>query len=94
MNTVKNHYQSFLSKHYSWMLGDFNELQQEHENFFERNGIASFTNQTALDLGAGNGIQSISLAKLGFKVTAVDFDRSIAFSTIEEKSCCRNSSHS
>jgi 2-polyprenyl-3-methyl-5-hydroxy-6-metoxy-1,4-benzoquinol methylase len=33
--------------------------------------------RSAIDLGAGYGIQSIALANLGFRVRAVDFNRQL-----------------
>ena len=67
---AKNHYDQHLGNFYSWMLGDFDEKQKEQENFFWRNGIKPVSRKVAFDLGAGNGLQAISLAKLGFAVTA------------------------
>jgi len=50
------------------MLGDFDEHQKEQEDYFSRNCIFPKSNKLALDLGVGNGIQAISLFKLGFDV--------------------------
>jgi 2-polyprenyl-3-methyl-5-hydroxy-6-metoxy-1,4-benzoquinol methylase len=47
---------------------------KEQENFFWRNGIIPVSRKVAFDLGAGNGLQAISLAKLGFAVKAIDFN--------------------
>jgi len=71
---AKDHYDQHLGNFYSWMLGDFDEKQQEQENFFWRNGIIPVSRKVAFDLGAGNGLQAISLAKLGFAVKAIDFN--------------------
>ena len=72
--TVKEHYDNHLGYFYSWMLGDFDTRQIEQEEYFSRNCIFPKSNKLALDLGAGNGIQSISLSKLGFEVKAIDFN--------------------
>ena len=60
------------------MVGNFSEKQQTQEDFFIRNGITPKGNKVAIDIGAGNGLQSISLAKLGFEVIAVDFNQTVA----------------
>ena len=72
--TAKDHYAFHLANFYSWMIGDFNEKQKAQEDFLNRNGIAPIRSNIAIDLGAGNGLQSVSLAKLGFEVIAVDFN--------------------
>jgi 2-polyprenyl-3-methyl-5-hydroxy-6-metoxy-1,4-benzoquinol methylase len=72
--TAKDHYSHHLAYFYSWMVGSFSEKQQAQEDFFIRNRIEPKLNKLAIDLGAGNGLQSVSLAKLGFDVIAVDFN--------------------
>jgi SAM-dependent methyltransferase len=56
------------------MIGDFHEKSLEQKAFFTVNEIKPFSTNRALDLGCGNGLQSIALANLGFRVTAVDFN--------------------
>lgn len=74
---VKDHYSNHLGSFYSWMVGNFEEKQREQENFFLENNIAPVSNKVALDLGAGHGLQSVSLARLGFVVQAVDFNEQL-----------------
>jgi SAM-dependent methyltransferase len=75
--SVKEHYEHHLGDFYSWMVGDFTSKQQEFGQFLEENDIFPNSTKVAIDLGAGNGIQSVSLAKLGFQVKAVDFNRQL-----------------
>jgi 2-polyprenyl-3-methyl-5-hydroxy-6-metoxy-1,4-benzoquinol methylase len=72
--TAKEHYAFHLAHFYSWMIGDFDEKENAQKDFFIRNGITPKLNSLAIDLGAGNGVQSVSLASLGFEVIAVDFN--------------------
>ncbi|MFA6571170.1 MAG: methyltransferase domain-containing protein [Bacteroidota bacterium] len=71
--SAKDHYDNLLSSVYSWFIGDFDEKQKAQAQFFEANGIKPEGKGYAIDLGAGNGLQSVSLAKLGFAVKAIDF---------------------
>ena len=74
VQSVQDHYQNHLSGFYSWMLGDFNIRQKKEQEFFEVNQIIPQSDKIAFDLGAGSGLQSISLANLGFEVKAIDTD--------------------
>ncbi|HEX5170292.1 MAG TPA: class I SAM-dependent methyltransferase [Cyclobacteriaceae bacterium] len=71
---AKEHYENHLGGFYGWMSGDFLTKQTEQEFFFIRNGIEPGQTATAIDLGCGHGLQSVSLAKRGFVVEAVDFN--------------------
>lgn len=75
--TAKEHYDTLLGDVYSWMLGDFTQRMLEQKHFFIAHHIHPTGNGIALDLGAGNGIQSVALAELGFKVKAVDFNATL-----------------
>ena len=72
--SAKEHYDKHLGDFYSWMVGDFNENQQAYQQFLTLNNIKPKTSKLAIDLGAGHGIQSVALAKMGFKVMAIDFN--------------------
>ncbi|TGL57833.1 class I SAM-dependent methyltransferase [Leptospira jelokensis] len=72
--TVKKHYESHLGNFYTWMLGDWEKKSEEFKSFLIRQSVTPKLNQKAIDMGAGNGIQSIPLAELGYHVTAIDFN--------------------
>ncbi len=73
--TVKEHYDNHLGHFYSWMTGDFHTKTNEFKRFLTDNFIRPTSNKTAIDLGAGHGLQSIPLAEVGFKVLAIDFNQ-------------------
>lgn len=77
MSTVKEHYDNHLAQFYSWMIGDFEINRQDQEDFFVRQGISPGPSKLAIDLGSGPGIQSIALARLGFSVWAIDFNKTL-----------------
>ncbi len=72
--TVKEHYDNHLGAFYSWMIGDFTERQKEQQAILEQLEIKPCNNKIAIDLGAGHGLQAVSLAQSGFKVKAIDFN--------------------
>ena len=75
--SVKKHYDTHLGNFYEWMVGDFEEKQATQEAYFVSKGISSLGKQRAIDLGAGHGLQSISLANLGFEVSSIDFNQQL-----------------
>jgi len=76
MATVREHYDEVLSQHYSRMFGDFEAKVAEQQALLERLGTrARQGGSVAVDLGCGSGFQSIALARLGFRVLAIDFSR-------------------
>ncbi|WP_437708275.1 class I SAM-dependent methyltransferase [Sorangium sp. So ce448] len=76
MPTVADHYDKLLAEHYSRMFGDYDAKVAEQRALFERLGLrpegSSGGPHEAIDLGCGSGFQSLALAQLGFRVTAVD----------------------
>ncbi|MEK6882823.1 MAG: class I SAM-dependent methyltransferase [Nanoarchaeota archaeon] len=72
--STKEHYNNHLGNFYSWMLGNWIEKTDEFYNFLKENSLVPGKNALAIDLGAGNGLQTIALAKLGYSVTAIDFN--------------------
>ncbi len=75
--TTKEHYDKHLANFYSWMAGDFDTAKNLFKEFCINNKIKPFANKPAIDLGAGNGIQSVALAELGYRVTAIDFNKQL-----------------
>src|SRR3954468_7633235 len=73
MASVQEHYDTHLAPLYSWMSGGAAGPRQRFADLLLSLGLASpARGSTALDLGAGNGFQSIPLAQLGYPVTALD----------------------
>jgi len=73
VETVKDHYDSFLGQIYSWILGDFNTAYRNNIDLFDALQIIPKAGDIAVDLGCGPGCQSLPLAELGYKVLAIDF---------------------
>lgn len=74
---VKEHYDKHLANFYSWMLGDLDSKINDFKDFLLKHEIKPTSTKTAIDLGAGNGVQSIALQELEFKVTALDFNQQL-----------------
>lgn len=74
MVSAEEHYDKHLGKFYSWMIGEISENIQNQKSIFQKFGIVPRKSSYAVDLGCGNGIQSIALVSLGFSVCAIDFN--------------------
>lgn len=77
MSTVKDHYDNHLGNLYSWMTGDLQSNVSDQITAFRKHGLEAIDPRTAVDLGSGNGIQALALGTLGYRVTAVDFNRQL-----------------
>ena len=77
VSTYTEHYEKVLAAHYSWSYGGMAAKVSENRELFIKLGLSDGNGGAAIDLGAGSGFQSIPLAELGFKVTAVDTCREL-----------------
>ena len=74
---AKEHYENHLASFYSWMLGDLSSKSKAFEDFLITHELSPKGTKIAIDLGAGNGLQSISLKNLDYTVTAIDFNQQL-----------------
>ena len=73
LDAVRAHYRDLLAPVYGWMLGDQSAAYARSRAELESLGVGpARAGERGLDLGAGNGLQAIPLANLGYRVTAVD----------------------
>lgn len=76
--SVKQHYEKHLADFYGWMLGDFESGVHAQMKVFQSFNIKPSSGRSvAIDLGAGNGLHSIALARIGFQVKAIDFSKKL-----------------
>jgi SAM-dependent methyltransferase len=72
MSSVSDHYQRLLAPIYLWMVGGQERALALGAADLASLGIPAAADTTALDLGAGFGMHAIPLAKLGYRVSALD----------------------
>jgi SAM-dependent methyltransferase len=75
MHSVRQHYESVLAKHYTWMSGTSFESKVAEQRTFLNDTLSESSSclGLAVDLGSGPGYQSIALAEMGFNpVIAID----------------------
>jgi len=72
MKTAAAHYATHLGPIYSWMLGDIDAAFARSAAEIEDLKLPEANHGAAVDLGAGLGLHSLPLARLGFHVTAID----------------------
>jgi SAM-dependent methyltransferase len=81
MANALDHYEQLLAEHYSWMFGDFDARAAREQAFFVAHDLcpapAAGARATAVDLGAGSGHQTVALARLGWRVVAIDASRKL-----------------
>ncbi|HTV78079.1 MAG TPA: class I SAM-dependent methyltransferase [Steroidobacteraceae bacterium] len=72
MRAVTDHYSQLLAPVYLWMAGGSQKALPQGAEDLVRLQLVPSRNAAAIDLGAGFGMHSIPLARLGFAVTAID----------------------
>ncbi|MEP7313069.1 MAG: class I SAM-dependent methyltransferase [Pseudomonadota bacterium] len=72
MSSVVDHYTQHLGPVYTWMAGGFDSALQRGAAEIDALNLARPAGATAVDLGAGFGMHAIPLARLGYKVVAID----------------------
>lgn len=77
ITSVEQHYENHLAAIYSWMAGDFAQKSAEQYELYTQQNIQPCSTGIAVDLGAGHGIHTVALAKLGVTVIAVDFNKQL-----------------
>lgn len=72
MTTVTEHYEKHLAPVYVWMAGGADAALEAGTTEIEALNLPLHEGSVVFDLGAGFGVHSIPLARLGARVTAID----------------------
>lgn len=72
MSAVQDHYDQLLGPVYAWMVGGIEPAIERGASELENLGVTPQGSGVAIDLGAGFGMHTIPLARLGFNVLAID----------------------
>ena len=72
MSRTADHYQRLLAPIYLWMAGGAEKALALGAADLNLLGVTASAGDPALDLGAGFGMHAIALARLGYRVTALD----------------------
>jgi predicted TPR repeat methyltransferase len=72
MQSAGAHYETHLGPIYSWMLGDLEAALARAAAEIDELKLGTAGGAAAVDLGAGLGLHALPLARLGFRITAID----------------------
>lgn len=72
MSRAETHYKQLLARHYTWLYGGLEPNVERAVNLFAEAGLIPGDDDLAVDLGCGSGFQSLALARLGYRVLAID----------------------
>jgi predicted TPR repeat methyltransferase len=85
MYSFEDHYKKILSTHYSRIFGGKNLNYEKTIKLFADFNIKPRINSIAFDLGAGCGFYSIPMARMGYKVKAIDLSNELLEEIRKEK---------
>lgn len=75
--SVRRHYEEHLGPYYTWSKGGAEVQYANNDYLLKRLHLEPRHNKIALVLGAGAGFQVIPLARMGYKVVALDFSATL-----------------
>lgn len=77
MSHAVTHYKHLLARHYTWLNGGLEPNVERALGIFAEAGLVPGTDDLAIDLGRGSSFQSLALARLGYRVLAIDLSEEL-----------------
>ena len=77
MNHIVTHYEQLLARHYTWLYGGLEPNIERAVGLFAEAGLVPGEDDLAVDLGCGPGFQSLALARMGYRVLAIDLSEQL-----------------
>tara|TARA_Y100000588_G_scaffold156420_1_gene170467 strand:- start:12444 stop:13187 length:744 start_codon:yes stop_codon:yes gene_type:complete len=71
------HYKHLLARHYTRLNGGLEPNVERALGIFAEAGLVPGTDDLAVDLGCGSGFQLLALARLGYRVLAIDLSEEL-----------------
>ena len=77
MSHAVTHCKHLLARHYTWLNGGLEPNVERALGIFAEAGLVPGTDDLAIDLGRGSSFQSLALARLGYRVLAIDLSEEL-----------------